>query len=94
MATMQFAMGHIVAHFLVRYPKVNVVAHATDQNVDIRRRELRCRDQSPYGPTPRFDPGPTDADASAMVPDRGLGVSMQTQHRKRPKIFEATLRYS
>jgi DNA-binding transcriptional LysR family regulator len=34
-ATMQFAMRDIVASFLVRYPKVNVVAHATDQNVDI-----------------------------------------------------------
>jgi DNA-binding transcriptional LysR family regulator len=35
MATMQFAMRDVVADFLVRYPKVNVVAHATDQNVDI-----------------------------------------------------------
>ena len=35
MATMQFAMPDIVADFLVRYPKVNVVAHATDRNVDI-----------------------------------------------------------
>src|SRR5690242_15683364 len=34
-ATMQFAMRDIVADFLARYPKVNVVAHATDQNVDI-----------------------------------------------------------
>ena len=34
-ATMQFAMRDIVADFLLRYPKVNVVAHATDQNVDI-----------------------------------------------------------
>jgi len=34
-ATMQFAMRGIVADFLVRYPKVNVVAHATDQYVDI-----------------------------------------------------------
>jgi DNA-binding transcriptional LysR family regulator len=34
-ATMQFAMRDIVVDFLVRYPKVNVVAHATDQNVDI-----------------------------------------------------------
>jgi DNA-binding transcriptional LysR family regulator len=34
-ATMQFAMRDIVADFLVRYPKVNVVAHATDQYVDI-----------------------------------------------------------
>jgi DNA-binding transcriptional LysR family regulator len=35
MATMQFAMGDIVADFLLRHPKVNVVAHATDRNVDI-----------------------------------------------------------
>jgi DNA-binding transcriptional LysR family regulator len=34
-ATMQFAMRGIVADFLVSYPKVNVVAHATDQFVDI-----------------------------------------------------------
>jgi DNA-binding transcriptional LysR family regulator len=34
-ATMQFAMRDIVADFLVRYPRVNVVAHATDRNVDI-----------------------------------------------------------
>jgi DNA-binding transcriptional LysR family regulator len=35
MATMQFAMGDILADFLVLHPKVNVVAHATDRNVDI-----------------------------------------------------------
>ena len=35
LATMQFAMRDIVANFLVRYPKVNVVAHATDHYVDI-----------------------------------------------------------
>src|SRR5215470_4592044 len=34
-ATMQFAMRDIMADFLVRYSKINVVAHATDQNVDI-----------------------------------------------------------
>lgn len=34
-ATMQFAMRDMVPDFLVRYPKVNIVAHATDQNVDI-----------------------------------------------------------
>jgi DNA-binding transcriptional LysR family regulator len=34
-ATMQFAMCDIMADFLLRYPKVNVVAHATDRNVDI-----------------------------------------------------------
>src|SRR5580704_7778999 len=35
MATMQFAISDILTDFLVRYPKVNVVAHATDRNVDI-----------------------------------------------------------
>ena len=35
MATMQFAMRDILADFLVLHPKVNVVAHATDRNVDI-----------------------------------------------------------
>ena len=34
-ATMQFAMRDMIADFLVRFPKVNVVAHVTDQNVDI-----------------------------------------------------------
>ncbi len=34
-ATMQFAMRDIVPEFLLRYPKVDIVAHATDQNVDI-----------------------------------------------------------
>jgi DNA-binding transcriptional LysR family regulator len=34
-ATMQFAMPGLVADFLVRHPKVNVVAHSTDRNVDI-----------------------------------------------------------
>jgi DNA-binding transcriptional LysR family regulator len=34
-ATMQFALRGIISDFLVRYPKVNVVAHATDQYVDI-----------------------------------------------------------
>jgi DNA-binding transcriptional LysR family regulator len=35
MATMQFAIRDILADFLIRHPKVNVVAHATDRNVDI-----------------------------------------------------------
>jgi DNA-binding transcriptional LysR family regulator len=34
-ATMQFAMRDAVASFLDRYPRVNLVAHATDQYVDI-----------------------------------------------------------
>src|ERR1700754_4149138 len=34
-ATMQFALSDIIADYLVRYPKVNVFAHATDRTVDI-----------------------------------------------------------
>lgn len=34
-ATMQFAMCNIIADFLVKYPKVNVVTHAVDRAVDI-----------------------------------------------------------
>ena len=34
-AMMQFAIGDILAHFLVHYPKVNVVSHVTDRTVDI-----------------------------------------------------------
>jgi DNA-binding transcriptional LysR family regulator len=34
-ATMQFAMADVIADFLVRYPKVNILAHATDRTVDI-----------------------------------------------------------
>jgi DNA-binding transcriptional LysR family regulator len=34
-ATAQFAMREMVAEFLLRYPKVNVIGHATDQPLDI-----------------------------------------------------------
>ena len=34
-ASMQFALRGPIADFLARYPKVSIVAHATDQNVDI-----------------------------------------------------------
>ncbi|WP_259668684.1 MULTISPECIES: LysR substrate-binding domain-containing protein [Rhizobium] len=34
-ATMQFAMADIIADFLVKYPKVNIFAHAADRTVDI-----------------------------------------------------------
>jgi DNA-binding transcriptional LysR family regulator len=34
-ATAQFAMRKMIVDFLVKYPKVNLVEHATDQQVDI-----------------------------------------------------------
>ena len=45
-ATMQFAVSEVLASFLVQYPKVNVVAHATNQLCQKRRAvfisTLRC----------------------------------------------------
>jgi DNA-binding transcriptional LysR family regulator len=34
-ATAQFAMREMVADFLIRYPKVDITLHATDQKIDI-----------------------------------------------------------
>jgi DNA-binding transcriptional LysR family regulator len=34
-ATVQFAMRDMVADFLIRYPKVDLVVHATDQKIDL-----------------------------------------------------------
>jgi len=66
-ATAQFAMREMVADFLIRYPKVNVVGHATDQPVDvvgenfdvaIRAHSLPVPDstlvQRPLAPAPWF----------------------------------------
>jgi DNA-binding transcriptional LysR family regulator len=35
LATMQFAVSEVLSAFLVQYPKVNVVAHATNELVDL-----------------------------------------------------------
>ena len=74
-ATMQFAMRNIVPDFLLHYPKVNVVAHATDQNVDIVGENYDVAIRAHSRPTAGFDPGATDADASALVAFRGVGIS-------------------
>jgi DNA-binding transcriptional LysR family regulator len=34
-ATMQFALSGLISDFLAQYPKVNVVAHASDRTIDI-----------------------------------------------------------
>ncbi len=51
-ATMQFAVGEVVPGFLIRYPKVIVVAHATNQLVDLvgERYDVAIRAHS--GPLP------------------------------------------
>jgi DNA-binding transcriptional LysR family regulator len=51
-ATMQFAMREMVADFLVRYPNVNVVAHATANLVDIVADNFDVAVRSHSGPLP------------------------------------------
>jgi DNA-binding transcriptional LysR family regulator len=69
-ATTQFAMRDIVADFLGRYPKVNVVAHATDRCVDIAGEsyDVAIRDHSE--PLANSTPRAAYACASTMVPFR------------------------
>ena len=51
-ATMQFAVSEVVSSFLIKYPKVTVVAHATNQIVDLvgERYDVAIRAHS--GPLP------------------------------------------
>ena len=51
-ATMQFAMCEIIADFLIRYPNVNMVAHATANLVDIVADNFDVAVRSHSGPLP------------------------------------------
>jgi DNA-binding transcriptional LysR family regulator len=51
-ATMQFAMRGLLADFLIRHPKVNVVAHANDQFVDIVGESFDVAIRAHSGPLP------------------------------------------
>jgi len=93
-ATAQFAMREMVADFLIRYPKVNVVGHATDQSIDIvgenydvaiRAHSLPLPDstlvQRPLAPAPWFLFA-----GSAYVDARGSPQTPQDL-AKRPSLF-------
>ena len=93
-ATMQFAMGDMVLDFLVRYPKVNIVAHATDQNVDIIGENFDVAIRAHRDPL---------ADSTlvqrTLVPapccySRGQPTSMRTVHRRPLSIFTSIPRCS
>jgi DNA-binding transcriptional LysR family regulator len=93
-ATMQFAMRNIVADFLVHYPKVNLVAHVTDENVDIvgENYDVAIRAQSdPLPDSTLVQRTLTPAPGSCS---RARPISMRTERRKRQKIFATTLRCS
>lgn len=74
-ATMQFAMRTIVADFLLRYPKLNVVAHATDENVDIVGENYDIAVRAHTEPLPDSTLVQRTLTPGAMVPVRRLGLS-------------------
>jgi DNA-binding transcriptional LysR family regulator len=93
-ATSQFAMRGMIAEFLIRYPRVNVVGHATDQAVDIvsenydvaiRAHSLPLPDstlvQRPLAPAPWFLFA-----GSAYVDARGSPLTPQDL-AKHPSLF-------
>jgi DNA-binding transcriptional LysR family regulator len=92
-ATMQFAMRDIVPDFLLRYPKVNVVAHATDQNVDIIGENYDVAIRAHSDPLPDSTlVQRTLTPAPWLLFSRDRRISMPAKRRKRPKTFRATLR--
>ena len=93
-ATMQFAMRDIVPDFLLRYPKVNVVAHATDQNVDIIGENYDVAIRAHSDPLPDSTLVQRTLTPAPWLLFAGRHISMAAKRRKRPKTFRATLRCS
>jgi DNA-binding transcriptional LysR family regulator len=94
MATMQFAMRGIVADFLVRYPKVNVVAHATDQYVDIVGENYDVAIRAHSDPLPdstlvqrTLTPAPWFLFAGAAYVDVGRPLNTPRDLPKHPSLF-------
>jgi DNA-binding transcriptional LysR family regulator len=94
MATMQFAMCDIVADFLLRYPKVNVVAHATDRNVDIVGENYDVAIRAHSGPLPdstlvqrALTPAPWLLFAGSAYLDANEAPKMPQDLRNHPSLF-------
>jgi DNA-binding transcriptional LysR family regulator len=93
-ATMQFAMREIVADFLVRYPKVNVVADATDQYVDIVGENYDVAVRAHSDPLPdstlvqrKLAPAPWFLFAGSAYLDAGEAPQTPQDLQKRPSLF-------
>ena len=93
-ATMQFAMRGLVADFLVRYPKVNVVAHATDQFVDIVGDNFDLAIRAHSDPLPdstlvqrALTPAPWFLFAGAAYLDTNTSVNRPNDLAKHPSLF-------
>ena len=94
MATMQFAMGDILATFLGRYPKVNLVAHATDRNVDIIAENYDIAVRAHTDPLPdttlvqrSLAPAPWLLFAGAAYLDANWTPRTPADLRKHPSLF-------
>ncbi len=93
-ATMQFAMRDIVADFLLRFPKVNVVAHATDQNVDIVGENYDVAVRAHSDPLPdstlvqrTLAPAPWFLFAGAAYLDRSGAPQAPRELQRHPSLF-------
>ena len=91
-ATMQFAMRDMVSDFLVRYPKVNIVAHATDQNVDIIGKNFDVAIRAHREQTRHSSRGRSFLLRGCY--SRGQPTSMRTVHRRPLSIFTSIPRCS
>jgi DNA-binding transcriptional LysR family regulator len=93
-ATMQFAMRGLVADFLVRYPKVNVVAHATDKYVDIVGENFDVAVRAHSDPLPdstlvqrKLTPAPWFLFAGAAYVDANGPLIRPQDLAKHPSLF-------
>ena len=93
-ATMQFAMRSIVADFLIRYPKINIVAHATDQYVDIVAENYDVAIRAHSDPLPdstlvqrTLTPAPWLLFAGAAYLDANGPVNTPRDLAKHPSLF-------
>jgi DNA-binding transcriptional LysR family regulator len=93
-ATMQFALREAVADFLVGHPKVSVVAHATDQKVDIVGENYDVAVRAHSDPLPsstlvqrKLAPAPWLLFAGAAYLDANGAPKTPEDLRKHPSLF-------
>jgi len=93
-ATMQFAMRGLLAEFLTRYPNVSVVAHATDQFVDIVGENFDVAIRAHSDPLPdstlvqrTLTPAPWFLFAGAAYVDASGPLNRPHDLRKHPSLF-------
>ena len=93
-ATMQFAMRDMMPDFLVRYPKVNIFAHATDQIVDIVGENYDVATRAHSDPLPdstlvqrTLTPAPWFLFAGSAYLDAGKAPQTPRDLQNHPSLF-------